>query len=822
MPIVDRRIAAACLAASALLTPFAGFAAAAINDGPSPDHFEPNAWLDAPFTGKAGEAREFTLRFQFPDARIESSVMWSLTLAAADGATLRRWQGEAPIFSDLSQVQVHWDGLDANGKALPPGFYAASLVAQTADPLTLRALADPRTRAHAQRFSRLHEIVQTFDIQVGQPPKPAMPDFQPLPVGADGEAHAKAVAATGSLPYTVYFGNLHSQTNDSDGGGALGSCNSSQPAQTGAFGPADAFAYARGRSLDFLMASEHNHYFDGSSNTNTAANPLVARNRYAAGRTAASTFNSANPGFLAIYGMEWGVIANGGHLNILNADLLAAWEYNSSGQLIGDVFTAKSDYPALYATMRARNWIGQFNHPSTSATDGQFKVGTTLLGFNTDGYEVMVAAEILNSSAFSTNTTESETGRSSYESAFKTFLERGYRIAPTTNQDNHCANWGASYSNRTGVLIPNGTAISASAFEAAMRARRVFATEEKTSQVVLTANGRLMGERFSNAGSLNLVVNFASSAGDTVSKVEIFGGVSGRNGTPAIVATSASASLTPPAGANYYYAKITQADGKLLWSAPVWVDQGAGGGDTTPPTVSASVAGTSGTISLNASASDNVGVASVEFLVDGVSRGSDASSPYSLAFDSRALANGSHTLLARARDAAGNSRDASVAFSVSNTTTATELVLNPSFESGSASWTASTGVITSDAGFAAHTGTWKAWLLGYGTTRTESVYQTIAIPAGSGAATLRFWLAIDTEETGTTAYDTLTAQVRSTTNAVLRTLATYSNANASGYVQRSFDVSAYRGQTVRIYFGGSEDSSLATSFVVDDVSLVVQ
>jgi hypothetical protein len=256
--------------------------------------------------------------------------------------------------------------------------------------------------------------------------------------------------------------------------------------------------------------------------------------------------------------------------------------------------------------------------------------------------------------------------------------------------------------------------------------------------------------------------------------------------------------------------------------APVWVDQAAGGGDTTPPTVSASVTGTSGTITLNATASDNVGVTSVEFLVDGVSRGSDTTAPYSLAFDSRTLANGSHTLIARARDAAGNSRDASVAFSVSNTAPATELVLNPSFGSGVTNWTATAGVITNDAAFAARTGSWKAWLLGYGSARTDSVYQTIAIPAGSGAATLRFWLAIDTEETGSTAYDTLSVQVRSTANAVLRTLATYSNANASGYVQRSFDVTAYRGQTVRVYFGGSEDGSLATSFVVDDVSLVVQ
>jgi hypothetical protein len=297
--------------------------------------------------------------------------------------------------------------------------------------------------------------------------------------------------------------------------------------------------------------------------------------------------------------------------------------------------------------------------------------------------------------------------------------------------------------------------------------------------------------------------------------------VPGRNGSPSLVASAASATVTPASGANYYYAKITQADGKLLWSAPVWVDQGAAT-DTTPPTVSASVTGSSGTITLNATASDNVGVTQVEFLVDGVARGTDTSAPYSLAFDSRTLTNGSHTLVARARDAAGNTGSSStVNFSVSNTT-ATELVLNPGFESGSTNWTATSGVITNASGFAARSGTWKAWMLGYGSARTDTLYQTITIPSTATTATLRFWLAISTEETGTTAFDTMSVQVRNTSNSVLRTLATYSNVNAGGYAQRSFDLSAYRGQTIRVYWTATEGSRLATSFVIDDVSVVAQ
>ena len=61
------------------------------------------------------------------------------------------------------------------------------------------------------------------------------------------------------------------------------------------------------------------------------------------------------------------------------------------------------------------------------------------------------------------------------------------------------------------------------------------------------------------------------------------------------------------------------------------------------------------------------------------------------------------------------------------------LVANPSFESGAVSWSASSGVITNDAGVAAATGTWKAWLNGYGTTHTDSVSQQVAIPSASVA-----------------------------------------------------------------------------------------
>jgi subtilisin family serine protease len=141
------------------------------------------------------------------------------------------------------------------------------------------------------------------------------------------------------------------------------------------------------------------------------------------------------------------------------------------------------------------------------------------------------------------------------------------------------------------------------------------------------------------------------------------------------------------------------------------------------------------------------------------------------------------------------------------------LLTNPGFESGATGWSASSGVIDNSTSTPARSGSYKAWLNGYGTTRTDSLSQSVTLPATG--KTLSFYLrVISSETTTTTAYDKLTVKIGSTT------LATYSNLNeTSSYTLKSFSLGAYAGRTVTLTFTGTEDSSLGTSFLIDDTSI---
>ncbi len=150
-----------------------------------------------------------------------------------------------------------------------------------------------------------------------------------------------------------------------------------------------------------------------------------------------------------------------------------------------------------------------------------------------------------------------------------------------------------------------------------------------------------------------------------------------------------------------------------------------------------------------------------------------------------------------------------------------ELIQNGGFEIGTSPWAGNTTVIGSWANQPPYEGSRCARMLGIGKTTTQTLYQTVTIPSNAASATLNFYLHIDTAEVTTSRiYDRLVVSIRDASGANPQTLATFTNLNkAPGYALRTFDLSPFKGQTVQVHFNASEDVSLQTSFVLDNVSL---
>lgn len=509
------------------------------------EHSELEATVAAPFRAapaqRRTQARTFVVQLDHPDGGSALAVDWRLSLSGPglQGQLQRSWTGRQVMDGGSATLRLHWDGRGSDRRPAPAGLYTLRLVAGSGD----------------------ETVEQQWQIAVerGAPNARSMAGMAMSTPKVDS-----------TFPYRIVYANLHSQTRHSDGGAALNACKGAQEPQSAPYGPLDAYRYAQQHGLDVLLTSEHNHMYDGSDGTNAAAEPFDTIALYHAGLAEAAAYTAAHPGFLALYGMEWGVINKGGHLNIFNSEQLLGWEKNGRGQLLAEIDTPKGDYAGLYTVMRERGWLGQFNHPARS---GQFLVGGEPLGFTADGDAAMVLCEVMNTSAFSTNEQETETRRSNFEAACNQALAAGYHVAFSSNQDNHCANWGAAYGNRTAILIDHDAALSRDSLFEALRARRVFATMDKHAQLVFTANGRMMGERFDNRGPLQLAVGFSNTRGRQAAAITVFQGVPGANGSVTLLSDQASLSLTPSPGPHFYYARVTQDDGNIVWSAPVWVNQ---------------------------------------------------------------------------------------------------------------------------------------------------------------------------------------------------------------------------------------------------------
>jgi subtilase family serine protease len=242
---------------------------------------------------------------------------------------------------------------------------------------------------------------------------------------------------------------------------------------------------------------------------------------------------------------------------------------------------------------------------------------------------------------------------------------------------------------------------------------------------------------------------------------------------------------------------------------------GGGGGNTVNVTNPGSQTGTVGTAkSLQIQASDSGGAA-LTYTATGLPTGLSINS--SGLISGTPSAAGTFTTTVTAKDSTGASGNTTFTWTISGSgggSCSGQKLTNPGFESGSTGWTSSSSVINTDGAYS-HSGVGYAWMDGYGTTHTDTLSQTVSIPAGC-AASLTYYLWIDSNEGTSVAYDKLKVTASGTT------VQSFSNVNqGTGYLKRTVSLSSYAGQSVTIKWTGTEDSSLATSFLVDDTALTL-
>jgi serine protease len=252
-----------------------------------------------------------------------------------------------------------------------------------------------------------------------------------------------------------------------------------------------------------------------------------------------------------------------------------------------------------------------------------------------------------------------------------------------------------------------------------------------------------------------------------------------------------------------------------------------GGGNTVTVTNPGNQTGTVGTAaSLQMSATDSQSGQTFTWSASGLPAGLSINSSSGLISGTPTTAN-TYSVSVTATDTTGANGSTSFTWTINSSGgcsgSGSQLLGNPGFETGSASpWSSTAGVINPNgAGETSHSGTWYAWLDGYGTTHTDTLSQSVTIPSGCTNTTFSFWLHIDTAETTTTtAFDTLKVQVLNSSGTVLATLHTFSNLDhISGYLQHTYSLGSYAGSTITLKFTGHEDISLQTSFVVDDTAV---
>jgi len=381
---------------------------------------------------------------------------------------------------------------------------------------------------------------------------------------ATGSPLTGNIVTTNALANNYYFGTLHAHSDYSDG-------NQDNPG----FTPTDDYNYAMvSQCMDYLGISEHNHFSSVDNPGNTIAN-------YHLGAAEANTFTSAHPNFLALYGMEWGVISGGGHVIVYGngMDNLFGWESGSGvwGPSNNyDVFVPKSVYTGNTGLFKVindnigTNTFATLAHPGLTDFNG---IGNNV-PYDVVADNAIVGTTVESGPSSSTNTTYSNPGSSmGYLFYYQTLLSKGYHLGPTIDHDNHKTTFGRTTYSRTAIVAP---ALTKAAVVSAMRNMNFYATQDCDSKVDFTINTKIMGSNITDRYAPNISVTLTDATTSTSSAIiRLMFGTPG-SGTFAVKIDSVignSLSFSDNNLANlatgYYYIDITNGTGRIVTS-PIW------------------------------------------------------------------------------------------------------------------------------------------------------------------------------------------------------------------------------------------------------------
>lgn len=333
------------------------------------------------------------------------------------------------------------------------------------------------------------------------------------------------------LDWNLYFGQLHAHTDISNGAGSV----------------EEAFQYAsQVDGLDFFAVTDHSDSFDNADMGAIDADGVDISADWAAGKQAAASVTNGD--FVGLFGFEmtWPEDKQLGHISTFNTP---GWQTRDQADF-ENVPTALENYYKALASVPGS--VSQFNHPDT--VHGDFE--------RFDHYSPQYDA------AVSLLEVAGEDGVVDCE-YYDLALDKGWHVAPTNNQNNHNGQWGDASEARTVVLAKS---LTEEALYAAMKDRRVYATQDSDLTVYYQLNGAVMGSIIPKSESAAVTVFLSDPTDEAIGNVEVVtdGGavlVSEYVETPSQVLE-----LPASGGRSYYYLRITQPDGDVAVTAPVWMD----------------------------------------------------------------------------------------------------------------------------------------------------------------------------------------------------------------------------------------------------------